>query len=594
MNILAEIKKLYINATEHILNITSTENRLNLNVYDGIPEAPDDGKAYARQSKKWQEVEGITVDDTVTEESENPVKSSGIWAWVTGLLATVWAAINKLLNNLTLTNEPTGIKTDDPYNETLAIRFNDSTMKLEVDGAFQGYLRGDLVLDVAEGETWESPTLELIDGVKGYYLTYCPTTEAFTWVRANGFDFRCVMLAFCYFRSTGEYLFTIREAHGFMPWQNHAAEHQTVGTILDAGGDLSGYVLNSTIPDNRRPLVSATKVRDEDIKTANAALTERSYTVAWLSGDAATSLPAQADIVQLDGGIPQLNTFDGTNWVLSDLSNNYFMSVWVIAMPVADDAKSQRYKYIWWAGQSQSSTIEEQQARSFRDLELLDFTNISPEFVPVGRIIIRRLGGNWQLAAVEKITGSRAQQLQSPVGNFLSAVSTSNEFTGNGTPSAPMGVNAIAIEKIKRLVYSDTLTEFVKSIEITEDNDGIPLDLDKFCIYLYHPEYSIATTLLLTINDLTAGYDFRNSINASSIGLYQSNPLIYSFHQITFDGIGNVMTGIADTFYQLDSSQLNFFSQFGIKGVSRVYKISISTTGIRTLPPNTTIEIWKK
>lgn len=143
-----------------------------------------------------------------------------------------------------------------------------------------------------------------------------------------------------------------------------------------------------------------------------------------------------------------------------------------------------------------------------------------------------------------------------------------------------------------KLIYSDILTENANSVEITQDKFGNPLALTDFYLYVYHPAFSIASGLQLTVNDLQTGYDFRNAINTNAIILYQSNPLVYSFHHIKFKLI-TFITGIAESFFSLDTSQSNLYSQFAIPAVTEVNKISITAAGVRTLPVGTKIEIYR-
>lgn len=73
----ASIRKIFINGEKR---------ELYLKVFNGIPEAPADGEQYVRKNRFWRKLEGaIDIDNEVTEHSENAVKSSGIWTFVTGL-----------------------------------------------------------------------------------------------------------------------------------------------------------------------------------------------------------------------------------------------------------------------------------------------------------------------------------------------------------------------------------------------------------------------------------------------------------------------------------------------------------------------------
>ena len=122
------------------------------------------------------------------------------------------------------------------------------------------------------------------------------------------------------------------------------------------------------------------------------------------------------------------------------MSNNDFMSVWIVAVPMAADVESQKHRFIFVQGQSQSASLSEEQSLSPLDLRN-GLPVLTPESVFIGRIILKYQSSNWTLIEVEDITGTGRSQVASPAGNYLSLVSTDDTINGNGTPASPLTIN---------------------------------------------------------------------------------------------------------------------------------------------------------
>ena len=99
------------------------------------------------------------------------------------------------------------------------------------------------------------------------------------------------------------------------------------------------------------------------------------------------------------------------------------MSIWLLSIPVASDTTSQKFRYVWIQGQNQSSTELGELGLTTADVNLGVLTNLTPELVFIGRVIIRYQGGNWFITTVQEITGSRTSQGQRPAGNYLPSLS---------------------------------------------------------------------------------------------------------------------------------------------------------------------------
>ena len=330
-----------------------------------------------------------------------------------------------------LTQEPTGFVKPEDVGQS----YDSTTRKVTLTADCRALWRGATIEPLVSG--WVS---EAHGDVVGPWFLYYNGT-AFVWTQL-AWEFTKVMIAFVDYQTA--YKFAIREPHGLMPYQSHRADHKTVGTYRDSGGDVSGYVLSSTTAADRRPLISACTIWDEDIPTVNAALITESYTRMWLSG--ATGVinfaTASADIVALSGTQPFINSFTGGTWQQVLLSNNNYMCLWLFEIPVTSDAGSQEYRHVWMQGQTQG-TLASQQSLTTNDLNLGEWGNLIPEFVFIQKVIIRYTSGNWVWTETSPLTGSRAVQVSSPAGFFLSSVSTDETINGDGTSTNPLSLSGI-------------------------------------------------------------------------------------------------------------------------------------------------------
>lgn len=286
---------------------------------------------------------------------------------------------------------------------------------------------------LGDGTTWTSPAHAATVG--GWFLSSVDGVT-FTWSMLS-WEFYQLPMAFVYYGTVDR--FGLRETHGTMPWQDHQEFHETVGTYLHSGGDLSGYTLASTTPAFRRPTVSTTTIKDEDLETVNPALTSSLYTKVLLTGTGTNTFTVEtADIVPLLSNNPYYNSFTIPNWTQTLMSNNSYMNVWLIAVPTHTDATSQKYRYLWLQGQ-ENGTLVAMRAVNSSSVNLGGFLNLFTEFVFIQKIIIRYTGGNWQLQEVTKLTGTRINQ-SSVGGGYLSAVTTDTTLSGNGTGGSPLTV----------------------------------------------------------------------------------------------------------------------------------------------------------
>jgi hypothetical protein len=164
----------------------------------------------------------------------------------------------------------------------------------------------------------------------------------------------------------------------------------------------------------------------------------------WLSGASGVVnfATASADIVSVTGNVPNYNQFTGGSWQQTALPTNQYMCLWLMEVPVTNDAGSQAFRHVWLQGQSQGS-LASQQAMTTNNLNMGEWGSLIPEFVFIQKVIIRYTNGNWIWIETAPITGSRAVQVSSVSGFFLSSVNHNATLTGSGTTEDPLSLSGI-------------------------------------------------------------------------------------------------------------------------------------------------------
>jgi len=337
-----------------------------------------------------------------------------------------------------LQKEPTGFSSPGD----VIINGDSSTRTVTLTGTTDAYWRGCKIPQIISG--WTSPA-HGTDTTTPYFLVYKETGAE--WIPKSSVVenelFQNVYIALAFYNSQDSVWVYGRECHGLMPWQVHRAEHRTIGTYKQSGGGIDDYTLNSTTAADRRPSVEASLIYDEDLPTTNPLLAANGpYTQFYLSNSGETNVNTSAlDIVPLSGNQPYYNEFDGTNWVQTLVATGDYMSIWLVALPMASDTESQKLRYLWVQGQTESDNLSDERSLTPNDVSLGNFQDLEPEVVFIQRVIIRYIGGNWQFIEVESIDGTRFSQTSSPQGNYLSSVSTDTTLTGLGTTSSPLGLS---------------------------------------------------------------------------------------------------------------------------------------------------------
>ena len=329
----------------------------------------------------------------------------------------------------TVNRDPSGFS----FPENVIVSYDVASRTVTVTGQTDFYYQGVRIPEMVSG--WVSPAHDSTVG-KTYFLYY--DGSAFVW--GDSFiEFYPPLVAMVVYRAADK--FAVRESHGIQDWNSHRTDHFNIGTWRQSGGDISGVVLNSSTPADRRPDVSETIIWDEDCPTTNPALTTKTYSIRRNDGTDVSYIKGSADIVPIVAGIPQYNLFSGGVWSQANLPDNSFMTVWLYAVPVTADANSQDYRFAFVQGQSFTTAASpspaalltaqaQEEAKNTQELNLLQSAGISSEFVCIQKFIIRRNGAAWSIANSIRVTGSRAIQVGSVSGSFLFSVAIATAPVG--------------------------------------------------------------------------------------------------------------------------------------------------------------------
>lgn len=352
-----------------------------------------------------------------------------------------------------VTKEPTGFTAP----ENVDVAYDDTLRTVTLSGTVNAYFHGEPVPVLTSG--WVSPVHSSDPGT--YFLVWDGTVDGsgdpvFEWKTPTLVLFSDLLIAYAVYES---YKFCLRECHGLMPWQTHKELHEVIGTHKEDGGTLADYVLSSTTVADRRPSVSATTVDDEDLPTLIPALAANGpYTQFELfNADEVSLSTGELDIVPLSTNNPYWNEFTGGAWQQTLMSNNYFMSVWLVAVPVASDAQSQLYRYIWVQGQEQSATVTAQRGLSPNNVSMGTLQDTVPEFSFIVQVIISYQAANWDIEEVNAIDGTKFSHSSSPQGSGLTAVEHDNTMTGTGTVSSPLTSDIFSLTGTDLLLAQATL-----------------------------------------------------------------------------------------------------------------------------------------
>jgi hypothetical protein len=189
------------------------------------------------------------------------------------------------------------------------------------------------------------------------------------------------------------YKFGIREPHGLMDWQTWEWLHRNMGTYKKSGAAVTGITIDSsTSLDNLRPAVSEAVVVDEDLPSTLPALADNSTYMRVHFAAGVAVFTSDVNIFPQNGTDMQYNANPISGTALAAMSAiNRWVNIYGAAVPVTADAESQAYRFLWFTGQVQHTTLAAAQAESFNALYTGDLAaTILPELVPFAQITFKK------------------------------------------------------------------------------------------------------------------------------------------------------------------------------------------------------------
>jgi hypothetical protein len=372
-------------------------------------------------------------------------------------------AIAELSSTSIIEKEPTGFR----YPDNVIVTYNSTTRKVTLTGDTECYLNGKLVTTVyvkngmneyVEFGTLQSGFVSPVhtdsEGVYFCYICY-EDNKPVLYFNNIAWDFSCIQISVIQYKtnSTGTYTngsIALHETHGlYMNHQTHSHLHKSIGTFRDSGGGIGGVTVNPTIsytPSDRTPTIEQTVLIDEDVKTTLPIHNSKNnYTLRYLTGNSQYAptknyITGATNIVQLNGNTPYVNSWNGSTWTQTLMTNNQYACVFIVAVPTASDTESQTFRYLFVQPQIASTSISTIQALTPNNLIHGDSQFLLTEYCFIGKIIFRYVGGgtyNWHIQSTELITGNRSSQISITGGSgFLTSILLdSNDFDGNGISS---------------------------------------------------------------------------------------------------------------------------------------------------------------
>jgi hypothetical protein len=169
----------------------------------------------------------------------------------------------------------------------------------------------------------------------------------------------------------------IEERHGVvMDWATHLRLHEVNGTQVVSGFALSGYTLATDTAAAVTPNVASGVLADEDLHTTVPALTAGTgvYKVWYRNGAAGDWTWTDSDYPVLTGTLTRYNQNTGSAWQLTDVANNSFVNMYLVAVP-----NTGTQGFAWVMGQASHASLGDAQAETVNNLAFgdLPFTELA-------------------------------------------------------------------------------------------------------------------------------------------------------------------------------------------------------------------------
>lgn len=254
----------------------------------------------------------------------------------------------------------------------------------------------------------------------GKWYLYSSDGVNFVWSQSV-WSFDMVQVMAVTYKATAAASIAIRETHGLMPWQVHEEMHQQIGTYLISGGQATAgtYIIGTPTDAANTPGFDAFVLKDEDNNSTEAAWIEGTYTTMYITTGTTSVFNIAATLPFMSAGsyIQWNNPIDGS---ITTSTNNKYLNVYSILVPVASSSNSQKYRVIMLQPQAEFTTLTAAQGENVSGLSLGDLASYSPEFKINARLTyVTNSGdantGKCRLASITYVLGSNGSVLNVPL-----------------------------------------------------------------------------------------------------------------------------------------------------------------------------------
>ncbi len=169
-------------------------------------------------------------------------------------------------------------------------------------------------------------------------------------------------------------------------------------------------------------------------------------------------------IIALSTNRPYWNSVSGNVWGQTLFNNNEYGKIFILSIPVVDDAIAQKNRILFIQPQQVSSNLGTIQAVTAASLNLGQLAANVPEFCFIGEIIVRYTSNNWFVTSYAKILGTKVSQSITVSGGGISEAPVDGTIYGRKDASwEPVGAGGQMLGTVvnKAIFYNNT--------NITED-----------------------------------------------------------------------------------------------------------------------------
>jgi hypothetical protein len=218
----------------------------------------------------------------------------------------------------------------------IALSYTPSTRKMIVSPV------GDYWAYFYEGQEFrKTAPLELVHpnttGLHFFYLDSNGdiTTSTYPWDLMT-----TIPLMVCYYNSVTVEGIAFDERHRIGDKEWHRGQHNNIGTYYVSGLGASGYTLLSHVNADIQFGISAGVIRDEDLGHNIIGQADGgTYNVLWRDGVDGNWRLTTGSFPFLYGTYAKYNQNTGSTWQMTEIGNNEYLNVYVVATPALDGAR---------------------------------------------------------------------------------------------------------------------------------------------------------------------------------------------------------------------------------------------------------------